>query len=303
SATEATGLPPGTFSLLHGHLPETSLSLVQQPQIAAVGFTGSPTAGLAIAKHVLQRPRPIPVFAELGSTNPVFLLPKAMAASSADLARGLMRSMTFGNGQMCTKPGLIVVADDPATQQWIGHLMQNVRDHDSLPLLNQRVADGFDSGIRRLREDANIRVAMQGSLPRDAGPWHRAPVIFETDAANAVQATWLHEETFGPMTIIVRCKEPQEMIRVAAEMGGSLTATIHASDDELSSSPDSLANRLLREMENFAGRIVMGGWPTGMEIGPATMHGGPFPASIDGRSTSVGFDSIERFIRPVCYQR
>lgn len=292
--------PIGTFSLLHGRRPETSVVLVQHPLIAAVGFTGSPVGGRALAKAILERENPIPIFAELGSTNPVFLARSAVDRGGDSIAQGFATSLRFGNGHMCTKPGIVVALDEQCPG-FIAAVTNEFSKQPVLPMLNGGVAAAFDDGVERLRTDPNVETLYQPDAPEkdkaNAGPWHRGVHWFGVDASVAIKQNLLHSETFGPVSMLVHCRDEAEMLRVARQFHGSLTTTLHADADD-----DSFAEQWVLIAERFAGRIIRNGWPTGMEIGPATQHGGPYPASLDGRSTSVGHASLERFIRPVCYQ-
>ncbi len=294
-AVAASGLPPGTFSLLHGRQPETSLRLVQHPHIAAVGFTGSPGGGRALAEAVLRRRYPIPMFAELGSTNPVFIAPQAATANAASVAAGFVASLRFGNGQMCTKPGVLVVREDRSEALQVAAI-EAMRRAEPLPLLNADVTTAFDAGVRQLLQHPGVD-ALHFDDPRNPSTWHRGPHWFSVTADRAIADDLLHQETFGPVSLLVRCRDDEQMLEVAKHFHGSLTTTLHtAAGDE------PFGQRWLPIAEGFAGRILFNGWPTGMEIGPATQHGGPYPASLDSRSTSVGYASLERFVRPVCYQ-
>lgn len=319
-SVEELDLPPGTFALLHGRHASTSLALVRHPAIAAVGFTGSPTGGRALAEAVLQRPRPIPLFAELGSTNPVFLAPSAVENRSEKIATGFTDSVRFGNGHMCTKPGVVVMLDRQC-ETWIERVTALLASQPPLPLLNASVAESFDRGIAQLESTDGVEILFgdNKSSSRNSssriGPWHRGPHWFATDALTAINsrdstsnqdlypsdaetpASLLHCETFGPVSLLVRCQDEQEMLAVAERFHGSLTTTLHADEGDTT-----FASQWLPIAERFAGRIIFNGWPTGMEIGAATQHGGPYPASLDGNSTSVGDASMRRFVRPVCYQ-
>lgn len=289
-------LHPGVFALLHGRDPATSIALVTHDAIAAVGFTGSPAGGRAIAQAALRRTRPIPVFAELGSTNPVFITPAALAARCDAIADGFAASLTFGNGQMCTKPGIVVVCGD-SSGPWETSVADRFARHVPLPLVGPTVAAGFDQGIEMLRGLAEIDWLVGPSVD-STGPFHR-PVHWAAIDADVVLANdkWLHLETFGPVSTLVRCRDESQMQEIASRFRGSLTTTLHAE-----SSDAAFMRAWLDAALRYGGRLIHNGWPTGMEIGPATHHGGPFPASLDGRSTSVGHASLERFVRPVCLQ-
>ncbi|MEO9592222.1 aldehyde dehydrogenase (NADP(+)) [Rhodopirellula bahusiensis] len=290
------GMPAGTFELLHGRKPETSVRLVSHPAVSAVGFTGSPHGGRALAKAILDRENPIPIFAELGSTNPVFLTGDAMATRAASIAEGFAASLRFGNGHMCTKPGVVVIHENDASE-FVEVTRGIFAKQPNLPMLSGPVSDAFDRGIERLRSAEKVEALFVAEPADSDGPWHRGAHWFGMDAETAIRDGWLHSETFGPVSVLVRCRHESEMLRVAEQFHGSLTTTLHTE-----TSDNEFAREWRSVSERFAGRIILNGWPTGMEIGSATQHGGPFPASLDGSSTSVGHASLERFVRPVCFQ-
>ena len=297
AAIAQCGFPEGTFALLHGCRPETSIALVQHPKIAAVGFTGSPGGGRALADAILKREHPIPLFAELGSTNPVFLAEHAILNRCDEVAAGFTQSLHLGNGHMCTKPGVLVVLEDQSSA-FEDAVVEELKRLDPLPMLSGSIAAGFDAGVTQWQDTDGVESLFQRAVPADSvGPWHRGPHWFATDANTAIQKNLLHCETFGPVSILVRCRDETEMLSVADQFHGSLTATVHADPGD-----QSFVDQWLPIAERFAGRIIRNGWPTGMEIGPAIQHGGPYPASLDGRSTSIGYASLERFVRPVCFQ-
>ncbi|MFG0264162.1 MAG: aldehyde dehydrogenase (NADP(+)) [Rhodopirellula sp. JB055] len=296
AVVERLKMPEGTFALLHGRTVDTSLRLVSHPAIAAVGFTGSPQGGRALAKAVLDRENPIPIFAELGSTNPVFLAADAMATRTTEIAEGFGASLRFGNGHMCTKPGVLVIQEQDA-ERFVESACQLFAKQPNLPLLSGPVAEAFDVGVQRLQSAEQVESLFIAERLEGEGPWHRGAHWFGMTAETAIRDGWLHSETFGPVAILVRCRDEAEMLRVAEQFHGSLTTTLHTETPE-----SEFTRRWLAIAERFGGRIILNGWPTGMEIGSATQHGGPFPASLDGRSTSVGHASLERFVRPLCYQ-
>ncbi len=302
-AVKELDFPAGTFALVHGRRPETSRRLVEHPAIAAVGFTGSPGGGRALAEAILQRPQPIPIFAELGSTNPVFLAAEAIENRGEAIAKEFAESLRFGNGHMCTKPGVMVMLDRQSGS-FVEQVVRMMSQQSPLPLLSGSIAEAFDQGIANFRSTRRVRTLYDGGRGSEGdGPWHRGPHWFATDAATAIgnqelrRDGLLHCETFGPVSLLVRCHDEEEMLAVARQFTGSLTTTLQASEGDADFTSD-----WLPIAEQFAGRIIHNGWPTGMEIGPATQHGGPYPASLDGNSTSVGYASLRRFVRPVCYQ-
>lgn len=292
---EELGLPLGVFSLLQSVAPETSLELVEHPAICAVGFTGSPGGGKAIAECAVKRAQPIPVFAELGSTNPVFITAQALAERGQEIAKGFVGSLGFGNGQLCTKPSILVIPEGSATE-FVQAVTDGLSEAPVLPVLGERIAEDFDRGVEKLRSAPGVTSLFSGCSD-DGGPFHRGAQWFQMSAEVAIGDNWLHQETFGPLSVLVTCEDETQWLDVARHFHGSLTTTVH-----VGSGDDEVLGQWLLEAERFAGRIIYDGWPTGMEIGSATHHGGPYPASLDSRSTSVGFHSLERFVRPVCYQ-
>ena len=302
------GLDAGWFAMIHGRSNHVSEQLVASENIAAVGFTGSPVGGRAVAAVAAKRDRPIPVFAELGSPNPVFITDAAIENRVEAIAEGFLGSLRFGNGHMCTKPGVVWITE-ASMPRFESELRRRLADWKPLPMLNGSIAESFDAGVKRYEDSTEVeRIASDdGEVDRMAsddgeaatiGPWHRGLRLYRTRFATASRGGWLHDETFGPMSLIVVCPDSDAMLDAAAQYRGSLTTTIHLDD----SADADFAVRWLNHARRFAGRIIRNGWPTGMEIGWATQHGGPYPASLDGRSTSVGFHSISRFVRPISLQ-
>jgi alpha-ketoglutaric semialdehyde dehydrogenase len=283
-AVAAVGLPPGVFSLLHGSTPETSLALVRHPSLEAVGFTGSTAAGRALYAAAAARERPIPVFAEMGSLNPVFLLPGALQARGAALATAAKNSFTLGVGQFCTKPGLIVAVGSPAWDAFAAALAQEATTVAPAPMLHAGIAAAFTAAVRRLAE---VEWLVQGP----------AAHVARTTVAAWRARPELQHEIFGPFTLLLTARDSAELLAFAATLEGQLVAAVHGEPDELGAEGP-LVDRLSRR----AGRLVVNGWPTGVEVGHAMHHGGPWPATTDPRFTSVGSAALARFVRPVCFQ-
>jgi alpha-ketoglutaric semialdehyde dehydrogenase len=293
-ALKRCDMPPGVFSMVQGWSHETGLALVRHPSIQAVGFTGSLRGGRALYDAAAARPEPIPVYAEMGSVNPVFLLPSALRERSDAIANGLAASMMQGVGQFCTNPGIIVgVASDSLTTL-TASLAQHVRAVAAGTMLYEGLRNNFSKGVGQSLERGAAVVAEGGAA---VGVTDAAATLLEVDAAKFVAEPALRSEMFGPAWIIVTARDVADLERVAASMEGQLTATIHGTDAELSEHA-----QLVRLLERRVGRLVFNGYPTGVEVGHAMQHGGPYPASTDGRTTSVGSASIARFARPVCYQ-
>lgn len=294
-AVAASGLPEGIFSLLHGHQNAVGEALVQHPAIAAVGFTGSRRGGLALVKLASQRPIPIPVFAEMSSINPVFLLPAALAARAESIAQGFVDSMTLGTGQFCTQPGLLFAIDSPETQSFLKIAAEKLQQKPSTPMLNGGIFNAYSTGLQRLLKSDTLILIAQGQ-PNSEGLRGQA-ALFSTDAATFLAHPELSEELFGPSSLVVLASDPAELLRLASSLDGQLTATL-----QMDQGDTALAQQLLPTLERKAGRILVNGFPTGVEVATAMVHGGPYPSTSDSRSTSVGALAIDRFLRPVCYQ-
>ncbi len=292
-AVADAGLPAGTFSLLFGSGPELGIALVTDPRIKAVGFTGSRAAGTALVAAAAGRPEPIPVYAEMSSINPVFLLDGALSARGADLGRAFVASLTMGSGQFCTNPGLVIAIDGPGLDTFITAAREDVAQAPATPMLTPGIAENYAAGVNTLSGEADLVVRGEAG---DSQTACRA-ALFATDAASFLKSSALQAEVFGSSSLIVRCADAAEMRTVAENIEGQLTATVHADESDYDD-----ARQLLPLLELKAGRILFDGWPTGVEVCHAMVHGGPYPATSDSRSTSVGSRAIERFLRPVCYQ-
>ncbi len=292
-AVRTEGLPAGTFSLLYGSGPELGIALVTDPRIKAVGFTGSRTAGTALVAAAAGRPEPIPVYAEMSSINPVFLLGGALAGRATDIGRAFVGSLTLGSGQFCTNPGLVIAVDSPDLDTFIAAARDEVAQTAPTAMLTPNIADNYRRGVAAVQTEADL--IARGTA--DDGPAVGRSALFSTDAASFLASEALQAEVFGASSLIVRCADAAEMRSVAAKVEGQLTATVHADESDYED-----AQRLLPILELKAGRILFNGWPTGVEVGHAMVHGGPYPATSDSRTTSVGSRAIERFLRPVCYQ-
>ena len=293
AAARATGMPEGVFSLLFGAGQQVGAALVQHPAIAAVGFTGSIPGGTALMRLAASRPVPIPVYAEMGSSNPFIVLPGALAAHAETIAEGLAQSVTQGTGQFCTCPGLVFAIDGPGYARLRERLRERLAATAPSAMLTPGIAASYRAGIARLRAEPTLETLVHGDTEAGFG----APALLETDARAVLAKPELLHEVFGPSTLLVRCADRSELLRLARALEGQLTATVHADAQELGAWQE-----LLAVLETRAGRLLFGGYPTGVEVCHAMVHGGPFPATADGRSTSVGTGAILRFARPVCYQ-
>jgi NADP-dependent aldehyde dehydrogenase len=296
-AVQTCGLPPGVFSMLHGAGTVIGLALVCHPSTAAVGFTGSRAAGRALFDAAAARPAPIPVFAEMSSVNPVFILPGAMRDRGAAIAEGLKSSVTMGVGQFCTKPGLVFgLAGETfdTFQTTLAGLLEAVAP---ATMLHGGIAEAYHAGLRHASAVAGVAVIAKSIQGADGSRTHGEAVIARTDSVNFKARPELREEVFGPYALLIAASRLDELEQIARQLDGQLTATIHGTPADLEA-----AAPLIRLLEQKAGRLIINGYPTGVEVCPSMHHGGPYPATTDVRFTSVGTAALSRFVRPVCYQ-
>ncbi|PMR71099.1 aldehyde dehydrogenase (NADP(+)) [Halomonas heilongjiangensis] len=292
-AVEKCKLPEGVFSLLFGSGNEIGQALVADPRIQAVGFTGSRRGGTALMKTAQARPQPIPVYAEMSSINPVFLLPEALAARGSEIAEGFVASLTMGAGQFCTNPGLVIGVKGPALDAFLAAAGEAVRGSAAQTMLTPGIHAAYEDGVGQLAGEA--REIARG--PAGEGPHQCQAALFAARGADFLQSEALQAEVFGAASVVIECADLAEMRAVAEALEGQLTATLQLDDGDLDA-----ARALLPALERRAGRVLANGWPTGVEVCHAMVHGGPYPATSDARSTSVGSAAIQRFLRPVCYQ-
>ncbi len=290
------GLPPDVFATVEGEDHEVGLGLVRHPLAGAVAFTGSRRAGRALWDAAAQRPRPIPVFAEMGSVNPVWLLPSALDRRAEPLAEGLAASMTQGVGQLCTKPGVVVARRSAALDRFLARLADSLRQAGPATMLSRTLCSAFRASVARVSARPEVEVVVQAAVPPAEGQ-QAAPVVLRTTARRLLSNPELLEEMFGPACLIVVADDDRELVALAHALPGQLTATIHGEQHELDARPG-----LLGALQRRVGRLVFNGFPTGLEVCPSTHHGGPYPATTDVRSTSVGTAAIHRFARPICFQ-
>lgn len=293
AAIQKCNLHPGMFSLVQGSEKIVGETLVQNPLIKAVGFTGSLWGGRALFNLCAMRPEPIPFFGELGSINPMFLLPDALSTRGTEIGTGWAASLTMGAGQFCTNPGVAVMIDGPDTDACIQATKTALADSQPQTMLTSSIANAYGDGCNRIAATKGVREVLTTSCDtRDASPY-----LFETTGADWLANAELGEEVFGPLGLVVRVKNFNEMVSVAKTLTGQLTCTMHMNNGDTES-----ARRLLPILERKAGRVLVNGFPTGVEVSDAMVHGGPYPASTNFGATSVGTLSIRRFLRPVCYQ-
>lgn len=293
-AVRQAGLPGGVFSLLFDAGHEVGSALVQHPGVRAVGFTGSFRGGRALMDLAAERREPIPVYAEMGSTNPVFLLPGALRERSEALAAGMHASFTLGGGQFCTKPGL-VFAEETQSGPFTEGLRRAVKSSPAFALLTKGMAGNFQAAVQQRGSFASVQATAQGSAAGDG--FSAQGALFETTGEAFLANVHLAEEVFGPATLLIHCSSREQMLQAARELEGHLTATLFGTEQDLAEHAD-----LLRILETKVGRVIFNAFPTGVEVCHAMVHGGPYPATSDGRSTSVGSQAIFRFTRPVAYQ-
>ncbi|MBX2829977.1 MAG: aldehyde dehydrogenase (NADP(+)) [Rhodospirillales bacterium] len=293
AAIKRCGVHPGVFSLIQGGKREVGQSLVQHPLIKAVGFTGSLGGGRALFDLCAARPEPIPFFGELGSVNPMFLLPAATKARGKALGAGWAGSLTMGAGQFCTNPGIAVVIDGPDADAFVASAKEALSGVAAQTMLTDGMAETYRAGAKRIAGTSGVKDVLTTTCDlRNATPY-----LFETTGENWLSNHELGEEVFGPLGLVVRVKDVAEMRAIAKSLEGQLTCTLH-----LDAADAADARSLLPILEHKAGRVLANGFPTGVEVSDAMVHGGPYPASTNFGATSVGTMAIRRFLRPVCYQ-
>ena len=294
-AVRDCGLPEGVFSVLFGSGSQIGVALMKHPLVKAGGFTGSRTAGRILMDVAASRPEPIPFYAEMSSTNPVFILPGALRERGEQIAAGLHGSFTLGAGQFCTKPGMVFLAKSSEAAQFQNKLRELVTQSTPFHLLTKTIHSAYDTGIAERKGKSSVQIGAQAAQPESQG-FCANTVLFETDAEHFLGSD-LHHEIFGPSTILVQHSSRDQVLAIARGLEGQLTATIHGTDQDLKDFAD-----LISILETKVGRLVFNSFPTGVEVTHATVHGGPYPSTSDGRSTSVGSHAIFRFTRLVCYQ-
>lgn len=290
-------LPAGTFSMLHGAGSVIGIALVRHPATRAVGFTGSRAAGRALCDAAAARPDPIPVFAEMSSLNPLFLLPGAAAARASAIAEGFVASMTLGVGQFCTKPGLVFAVSGSGLDAFRQAAAAAVTAAAPNTMLTADILAAFAANRDAVAGRPGVTTIACAAKQADARQTQAAALLLETTADAFLADPGLHEEVFGPCSLLVVARDEADLIRLAEHLDGQLTATVHGTSADLGQ-----AAALLETLARKAGRIIVNGFPTGVEVCAAMQHGGPWPATSDARFTSVGTAALERFVRPVCFQ-
>ncbi len=295
SAVKASGLHEGVFSFLPGNDRAMGQALVADPRVKAVGFTGSRGGGTALMRIAAVRPEPIPVFAEMSSINPVILLPHALKARGAALAEAFVGSLTMGAGQFCTNPGLVIAVAGPDLDAFAQAAATALAASAASTMLSCGIHASYESGVGALAGHPAVRTVGRGRAATGAN--QAVGALFETEAASLLADDALMAEVFGAASLIVRCADMAEVVRVAGALEGQLTATLQLDPED-----EGEARALLPVLAGRVGRILANGWPTGVEVCHAMVHGGPYPATSDPRATSVGTLAIARFLRPVCFQ-
>ena len=294
SAAKKTNMPDGIYSMVFCD-ESTAIQLVTHPVIKAIGFTGSRKGGMAIFNAAVNRPEPIPVYAEMSAVNPVILMPGAVAANATTIANGFAASVTMGVGQFCTNPGLVFMVEDDNAKVFLNTLSDAIKNITPATMLSKNILANYNRGVEQLKTLATVTA--QSSNEADGTKNEAAPFIFTVAQKDFIENKNLANEVFGPASLIVLCKNTAEIYAALQQAEGQLTSTIHASaEDENALQP------FIDLMKEKAGRIIFGGYPTGVEVCDSMVHGGPFPATTDSSSTSVGSAAVLRFVRPVAYQ-
>ncbi|RFZ92705.1 aldehyde dehydrogenase (NADP(+)) [Mucilaginibacter conchicola] len=294
-AIARTGMPTDVFQHVHGTSFETGKALVQADETAAVGFTGSTVGGLALLKYSSERKNPIPVFSEMGSINPVIFLPDTLKQNAAELATQYAGSITLGMGQFCTNPGLMLAVEGEGLDEFYKHLGGQIEQVKPANMLHAGIHEAYQKkSSAALSQDGVTDVARTSTKGVDI---QAEPIIATVTAETFLQNHLLSEEVFGPFSLLVKCKDEQQLMQVLKTVSGQLTTTVMGTDSDLASHPN-----LLQMLPLLAGRVLFNGVPTGVEVCASMVHGGPFPATTDSRFTAVGINAAKRWVRPVCFQ-
>jgi len=294
AAIGQSGLPAGVFGLLHDAGIDAGSRLVADPRIKAAGFTGSARAGKALVAIARSRPEPIPVYAEMSAINPVLLFPAALEERAEAIADSFVPALTGSCGQMCTAPGLLIAVDGPALDRLLVAAGAKIAATPAATMLTPGIAANHAAGAARLAATPGVETIALGA---EAGAREGRAGLFGVDAPAFLSNDSLAEEVFGPTALVVRCPDVEGMAEVLAAIGGQLTLSLHVADDDIPA-----VRAMWPLIEDKAGRIINGAFGTGVEVCEAMVHGGPWPATADPRTTSVGTRAIDRFVRPVCYQ-
>lgn len=294
-AVSGSRMPDGTFSMVHGQSRDVGMAIAEHPLIKAIGFTGSFQGGKALFDAASRRKEPIPVYAEMGSVNPVFILPEAMKSRSREIAVGLTASVTLGVGQFCTNPGLVFTESSDSTEKFYHDLSDSISRTEAGTMLTRAIHQAYVHGCHHLNGQPGVRKLVSGM---DSGKeLGGIATLFQASGKDFLSNDSLEAEVFGPSSLMVSTQDKQELLVIASRMRGHLTASLFGTEEELPEYAE-----LIGILEQKVGRLIINGFPTGVEVCHSMNHGGPFPATTDARMTSVGTASIYRFTRPVCYQ-
>jgi len=294
-AIEKCNLPDGTFSMVQGQSTSVGLAIVRHPLIKAIGFTGSFRGGKALFDEANARTEPIPVYAEMGSANPVIILPGALKERKESIAKDLTASVILGVGQFCTNPGLVFTERSEEEGSFRELLSNTIKEASSGVMLSGGLQQSYKRGLEKLSQTNGVTLLAEGK--EEGQGYLGVPHVFQSTSESFFTDETLEEEVFGPSTLTVSVKDKQDLLKVIGKLKGHLTITVHGTDEDLKNYAD-----VIRSLEQKAGRLIINGYPTGVEVCHAMVHGGPFPATTDSRTTSVGTTAITRFARPVCYQ-
>jgi 2,5-dioxopentanoate dehydrogenase len=294
-AAKETGMPEGTFSMVQGASVEVGLSIVRHPKIKAIGFTGSFRGGKALFDEANKRLEPIPVYAEMGSSNPVFILPQALKQRNEAIAKDLAASVTLGVGQFCTNPGLVFIEELEESKAFKQNLSAHIGEVAAGVMLTFGISGNYRKGVEKLTGLEGIKVLAKGKEQQSG--YQGVAHVFETTGQNFIKNPSIEEEVFGPSSLAITVDSKAQLISAAEKLSGHLTATIHGTDEDLKE-----YRELIHILEQKVGRLIFNGYPTGVEVCHSMVHGGPYPSTTDSRTTSVGTGAILRFSRPVSYQ-
>lgn len=294
-AAKATGMPDGVYSVMYGDGSTVGTQLVKHPEVKAVGFTGSYTGGKALFDAAAARPQPIPVYAEMGSTNPVFILPETAKNQAEAFAKGFSGSVTLGVGQFCTNPGMLIYENTEDGKQLTSKLEEHFAQTNGGVMLASNIYKSYNDGVAKHLATNGVETLAKG-VQSDALNT-ASPILFKTNSQVLGEHPDLSEEIFGPTSLVVEAQSKEDILNIARNLTGHLTATVHGTEKDLTDYKD-----LLDILEQKVGRVIINGFPTGVEVCSSMVHGGPFPSTSDVRSTSVGTAAIFRFTRPISYQ-
>jgi len=294
-AAEKTGMPNGVFSNLNSSGFEVGQALVQHPNIKGVGFTGSIKGGRALFDLAAQRPEPIPVFAEMGSINPVIFLPEALNSKANDWAKTYAGSITLGSGQFCTNPGLLIAIQSESLNEFAKTLAEEIVKIEPSCMLHPNIAGAYDTNKAKATSQDGIEIL--ATYEQEVKNNYGCQIVSKVSGSTFLENPTLHQEVFGPFSLLVACENETQLAQIIQKLEGQLTGTIIATDTEIANNPN-----IVSALQNRVGRIIFNGVPTGVEVCPSMQHGGPYPASTDSRFTAVGVDSIKRWVRPFSFQ-